>query len=455
MILLLFLLFIVPIHGQRQRCVPIKTPQCAQIGYNSTRFPNFVLSDLDERAAVDEFKTFEPLISIGCSDELRFFLCASYFPLCNEKIPDSSVGPCRPLCRRVKSQCTGVLKEFGFPWPQNLDCDKFVEVNNEETMCMPGPKGHDPETPTQQTSLCQKNHVYMNRTAICVPKCQNAEKQSTLIVASILSFVLTSVCLLSSCFGEKKSPLNVTLFYSAFCFAFCAIVYFISILQSDRIACFSYLTHELFVIPGISHVPCTFVAALLYFFGTAGRLWWLSACFAWRWQLRNTNQNSQKLSKFLYNLHVSSWSISFVLLTIALMAQAAEADPLSGFCLIGAVGRSNFTMFVLLRDFAVILISTFIITMSCLQNSKIGVVCAILPVGQTFWFLASVQHIYFDEQLGVGSWAKLLADPSLGALMGAAFLFGREKPQQTHQLLPKRSFQPPNQPPPPPPIFSQ
>ncbi|KAI6242451.1 Frizzled-4 [Aphelenchoides fujianensis] len=492
------------------QCTAIQEPMCATIGYNHTRYPNFAGSD-SERAAIDEFRTFESLISYGCSEELRFFLCSSYFPLCTDKVP-VPVGPCRPLCSRVRAACVSVLKEFGFPWPASLECEKFPKENEEGSMCMEGPNGQrggsggapaaiptftqreaaiGSEYPAERrpsgvvyhtenlvvqpdknggTPTClSKQHVYVNRTAMCVPKCPQEDAhnptdvhatRSALIIGSILSFILTAVCLLSSCVGKgvlrAGRPLNNTLFYSAFCFAFSAVVYMISIFQRDRIACFTYQSHELFVVPGIPHVPCTLVAALLYYSGTAARLWWLCTCVAWRWSMRGDERNPQKVSRFLYHVHVFAWATPFVLLTIALMAQAAHAEPLSGVCLIGAVGRSNFLMFVVLRDVVVVVASALILGSGCLasatlpaaapaastavgrpaglhgaqsdgfmSSSGIGILCAILPAAQSFWLIAALQHMYggdaFEPVLGVGSMSRLLADPSLGALLGGAF----------------------------------
>jgi hypothetical protein len=59
-----------------------------------------------------------------------------------------------------------------------------------------------------------------------------------------------------------------------------------------QIACFSYQVHELFVVPGIPHVPCTLVASLLYYSGTSARLWWLCTCAAWRWSIRSNNKKA-------------------------------------------------------------------------------------------------------------------------------------------------------------------
>lgn len=77
-------------------------------------------------------------------------------------------------------------------------------------------------------------------------------------------------------------------------------------------------------------------------------------------------------ASFLYNAHVFSWATPFVLLTIALMAQAAHAEPLSGICMIGAVSRGNFQMFILLRDLAVIVASVLILGSGCMTSAHFG-----------------------------------------------------------------------------------
>lgn len=105
--------------------ISISDEKVEYVTHKICRFPNFAGSD-NERSALDEFRTFEPLIQIKCSQELQFFLCASYFPLCNDKVSDP-IGPCQPLCKRVRSQCVSVLKEFDYPWPAHLECDKFLE----------------------------------------------------------------------------------------------------------------------------------------------------------------------------------------------------------------------------------------------------------------------------------------------------------------------------------------
>ena len=77
----------------------------------------------------------------------------------------------RPLCQKVQKSCVGVLEDFGYSWPQVLNCSKFPENNNHQHMCMNGPSedeagdgdGGDPNlTPTLFNTL-QTNPLFREK----------------------------------------------------------------------------------------------------------------------------------------------------------------------------------------------------------------------------------------------------------------------------------------------------
>ena len=125
--------------GQDLKCEPIKIDQCNQ--YNSTGMPNLMGHQLqgDAKAGLE---TFLPLIQFGCSDELLMFLCSVHVPMCvtlpGEGPAHTLIGPCRPLCQRVKRSCLRILQNFNLEWPESLACDRFPPSNNMEHMCMEG-----------------------------------------------------------------------------------------------------------------------------------------------------------------------------------------------------------------------------------------------------------------------------------------------------------------------------
>ncbi|KAH7720199.1 Protein MIG-1 a [Aphelenchoides avenae] len=480
--------------SRQPRCQRITAQQCAGIGYNETTFPNLAGDDSD-RAAVEAIATFDPLISVKCSDHLKFFLCSVYFPMCTEKVPDP-IGPCRPLCERVRSKCITVLKEFGFPWPESLECAKFPMSNSNGQMCMDGaqpdagessagdeqsdvsrsePDDTPPENvpdgeyteelkkfvlPGAKCSLASM--VFINRTAQCVPKCSSTHgytavgvhrivspltslpfqsdmsaTKSALIIASILSVGLTFVCLVVACVPRQtplsRRPIDRSLFYCTACFAFSASVYFFTLFHKENIACTSYAGHQLFIVPGMQHIPCTLVATVLYYLGTAGRLWWMLICVAWRWSLKPHPR--AETEQYLFRAHVIAWATPLVLITVALMAQAVNGEPLSGLCLVGAGSRSQTQFFVSLRDLAILVACIMILASGCLtavhsersgsegNYSIAGMIGALFPLSAAFWLIASVQHLFnpkVQQGWNLVSALKLLADPSLGILIGIA-----------------------------------
>jgi frizzled protein 4 len=118
-------------------CEPIRFEMCKGLGYNVTGMPNLV-GHKDQQDASLQLQTFTPLIQYGCSNQLKFFLCSVYVPMCTEKVMEP-IGPCRPMCESVRRRCQPVLNEFGYPWPAALNCSKFPAYNDQNHMCMDGP----------------------------------------------------------------------------------------------------------------------------------------------------------------------------------------------------------------------------------------------------------------------------------------------------------------------------
>ncbi|KAI1724729.1 fz domain-containing protein [Ditylenchus destructor] len=542
-------------HSSASKCERITANHCLDIGYNTTRFPNFAGDD-SAASALEDFATFEPLISVKCSEHLKFFLCSVYFPMCTEKVP-LAIGPCRPLCESVRDSCISVLKEFGFPWPPSLNCSKFASSNNEDNMCMGGPEHSDgvsdnvemdesgrldsvsnvaghrrpyEEEPSYFSLGAERDinyaeelkkyvlpghkcvlptaMVYINRTGQCVPHCSSSHGYShsdlnsakfALVVASILSASLTSVCLVMVFFRQRSNlhkskhncvktrhisgsgatstflvsnyirllPLEKSLFFCALSFASSALLYLFSVFQKDKIACTHYTGHNLFIVAGMQHVPCTLMATLLYYSGSAGRLWWLILCCSWRVALKQRSRIDIK--KFIFRAHCLAWSVPLALCILALMGQAIQADPLSGVCMVGGANRLQHQIFISGRD-GVILVTSFLILVSgCLttattsagttipasinymgngQGATIkkakplssvtgGLILSILyPLVTSFWLVASIHYIFnsnvpyqhersrnnnYYGGWGLISAGKLLADPSLGIIIGVGY----------------------------------
>lgn len=121
--LLIFLLCLPGLQGKKAKCQKITIPLCANIGYNTTRFPNFLGQENEEDAAA-KIHEFTPLVAVNCAPQLRFFLCSVFAPMCAEGL-DHPIYSCRSMCEAARNGCTPVMQKFGFDWPDTLDCNRM------------------------------------------------------------------------------------------------------------------------------------------------------------------------------------------------------------------------------------------------------------------------------------------------------------------------------------------
>ena len=121
-------------NAERQRkCQEITIPMCRGIPYNLTSYPNRFNHDTQEEAGL-EVHQFWPLVEINCSPDLRFFLCSMYAPICMPNYP-RSLPVCRSVCQRAKVGCAPLMRQYGFSWPERMNCDELPVFGDRE-LCM-------------------------------------------------------------------------------------------------------------------------------------------------------------------------------------------------------------------------------------------------------------------------------------------------------------------------------
>jgi len=134
------------------KCQPIKVEFCSKLGYSMTGMPN-MLGHQGQGDAKSSLITFYPLMVYNCAPELLFFLCSVHVPMCTQLPPSTPglighdqiqlIGPCRPMCERVRDKCLPVLEIFKLSWPMTLACEKFPRSNKDDNMCMDGGNSTD------------------------------------------------------------------------------------------------------------------------------------------------------------------------------------------------------------------------------------------------------------------------------------------------------------------------
>ena len=119
-------------HG---RCEAITIPLCKNISYNQTIMPNLLDHTTQEDAGHElQVHEFYSLVELKCSPDLQSFLCSVYTPVCT--VLGGPIPPCRSLCLSARSGCESIIKNFGFRWPESLECSRFPEAGVKGELCV-------------------------------------------------------------------------------------------------------------------------------------------------------------------------------------------------------------------------------------------------------------------------------------------------------------------------------
>nr|AQT19765.1 hypothetical protein Smed-fzd-4-4 [Schmidtea mediterranea] len=360
---------------QTRKCLPKKilVPECQNLFYNFTGMPNLVNLETQIEAQ-SQLQTFQSLIKYKCSQNLLFFLCSVYIPMC-DPISNYLIGPCQPLCEEVRDSCERIMRPFNLPWPVTLNCSRFPVRNAEGSMCMEGPGPSVKSTENFQT-MCggMKNprlFIFINRTQKCVPKC-SANILFTVddkYIAKIWLTVLASLCFISSVFTILTFLINTDRFkyperpviFLAVCYSIYSVSHFINLANTRQSAACNrdpvsgqfILTQE-----GLDNTLCAIIFLLNFFFSTASQIWWVILTVAWllaagfKWSEEAIYQRSGYF-------HLAAWLISSLLTVAVLVLRSVDADELLGLCSVGQQNVSTLLIFVIIPNIIFLVIGCF------------------------------------------------------------------------------------------------
>lgn len=416
-------------------CEPIKVAMCKNIGYNSTGMPNLARHTLQADADVT-LQTFSPLVQYGCSSQLHLFLCAVYVPMCTDKVA-LPIGPCRGLCESVYSRCYPVLREFGFPWPAELDCSLFPAVNNHEHMCMEGPGDRAPQAGTVADGAagqgaCRRlarpaNWVWVRGSGRCAQFCDaevlwdNGSKRAAevwLTTWAALNFLcsLAAVGAQLAC-GATGGAGERALVLVALCRCAAAAGLGVrAVAGRTAAACArdaSSPTRLLLAHDGLANPNCAVVFLLLYYFGLAASVWWVVVAGAWRASvLRPSLPNAGPSTGGRNNRHSSllqlaAWGVPAALAAAVLVTRDVDADELTGTCFVGNQSSKSLLALVIIPESICLLLGSLF-----LASGLRAVLRRPAPVPAPSALLTTPPAQTDQNVLRLGAFAALYAVPS-------------------------------------------
>lgn len=367
-------------HG---RCEPITIPLCQDVPYNMTIMPNLMNHQKQEDAGL-EVHQFYPLVKVQCAEDLKYFLCSMYAPVCT--VIESALPPCKSLCLSARNGCEGLMNKFGFSWPESLECAKFPEEGlcfdrNRTNSKITLPTTKTPNTTIPVTTALTKEHEFVCPPQLSVDKPEyeflgakncaapcnqffNSSKEQRF--ASIWIGSWAFVCLGSSLFTvltfmidreRFKYPERPIIFLSG-CYVVIALVYIVGFFQGDEVACKAPPPHIEGVEPQVNKEwilvqgskkespGCIALFMLLYYFRMASSIWWVLLSFTWflaaglKWGHEAIERNS-------HYFHFAAWAIPAIKTIVIIGMSEFDGDSISGVCYTGISSLQSLRGFVI------------------------------------------------------------------------------------------------------------
>ncbi|VDP11347.1 unnamed protein product [Onchocerca flexuosa] len=111
--------------------IPRNLTLCYGIQYSTMRLPNLLEHEtVDE--VIEQAAPWIPLHRLNCHPDTQLFLCSLFAPVCLATM-DREILPCQSLCTAVQQGCENRMRQYGFPWPEMLSCNKYPKDND---MCI-------------------------------------------------------------------------------------------------------------------------------------------------------------------------------------------------------------------------------------------------------------------------------------------------------------------------------
>lgn len=108
------------------KCAPV--PAMCNGSLPSSKYTTMLLPNMFNHSRFEDvqrdIEIWRPLLSstvCNSGDQLRYFLCFTYAPVCVDKL----ISPCKSLCETVRDSCDSVMRQYSnYSWPSFFNCDQ-------------------------------------------------------------------------------------------------------------------------------------------------------------------------------------------------------------------------------------------------------------------------------------------------------------------------------------------
>ncbi|KAG7173525.1 Frizzled-10-like [Homarus americanus] len=336
---------------------------------------------------------YMPLVDIGCSKHLRFFLCSLYAPICSAL--DTPIPPCRTICLEVRQKCLPVLQKFNFSWPDALDCSG-LPLREVSALCVEPPNITTPsftqepgapfrplypfDTPPPLTPqetpkvACPPRQTWVagRGGGVCSPICdqdvlfRRADKH----FAEVWMLVWAGLCFVSTLFTVLTFWLEPARFRyperPIICLSLCYLLYCLAYL-SRLVVPLEVLSCEVsqsgvshLAVEGLQSSGCIITFILQYYFGMASGIWWMVLTLTW-FLSAGKKWSPEALQAYASYFHAAAWGLPAISTILILTLKQVDGDELVGLCYVGNVHQWAHMSFVVAPLSSVLAIGTLFI----------------------------------------------------------------------------------------------
>lgn len=342
------------------QCLPIEEPSCLGLEYTHTYLPNLIgLTSQSE--STKRIHDYAPLLKLGCSNYLEFFLCSVYFPMCAESMGEQVLlRPCASFCNHVKHRCSPLMVSFNFLWPDELECSKLP---SDDEMCI-RPHSFEADIRLTQPQVISNETIVAELNNSCSGEFTIPQKviaKYILVATGSLNaiFCLISVSLYICNRNRFAHPLRPLVFLAQAC-----MVEILSYLPQllfrwDVFLCGNDTTTD----NKLTSIACMGQFATAYYARTAMGMWFvilslswfLSACKSW------APEAIRGLDRWFY---VLAWVLPLFPPTLSLIFQKVGVDELINSCYLGYSNKITFFLFAILPEAFSILIGVAFLSLT-------------------------------------------------------------------------------------------
>ena len=332
-----------------QSCREIDDSFCVSSGYDvNATFPNvFNQSEGDAQLSMGMLY-YLPFLK--CSSRIDQFLCSAFYPACNPIFPHSPIEPCLEFCVQVRDECLPLLRSYGLPWPDLLECDVYFTSIDKNPLCAWLPDLPVPSGNRSNSTNCTPTVLASRRTFVVAWVASWSFVYIGAAVIAVLYVVRT----------RSSGPIECSVASIVACYGAAAVAYCVSVATArSPPTCVNSAPPPERTALYNGDSTCIVTFGIAYYCTFCTWAWWVALTFQWLVSGLGAKFSRQKRTYVSY--HLFCWLVPAPFLAATMARQDLTVDAVMGVC---GFKKDNLLAFVIVPLFVALALCCVITLLS-------------------------------------------------------------------------------------------